>query len=243
MMASLRRTGNLAVILSKTMQWSSTFQMISHCFELKPYLDLQDPELAKLLPSPKDDVKLTEKMKDLAAFESVYHKLFYSPDIDHNTLRQLFDALIRQFPQLDLYLAADSVRVYSVAFETGIAKIITGQEPSLTKDEQEVCQPFRVIDDTADKSAMDSIINDNLSFAEKVLSKQTSKVTKSSAYEDVSYIPVMSTVTQQLTRNNIIDLTKSNDVMNPIYLRCIFLKLNRRLWDLPLLKKVVHRST
>lgn len=68
--------------------------------------------------------ELEGKLKDI---ESVTLKL-QQADIDHLTVRKLFDALMYRFPEMSQYLSPTAHIVHSPAFESGVCKILVGEE-------------------------------------------------------------------------------------------------------------------
>ena len=73
-------------------------------------------------------------------------------DINLVNQRKLFDAIISKYPQLMEYLGSASRIVHSPNFESGICKIIQGNE-DLDEDEEEALLQFKnhlIIDDEDD---------------------------------------------------------------------------------------------
>ena len=91
-------------------------------------------------------------------FESVSKKL-QEADINLLTQRKLFDAIILKYPQTREYLGSASRIVHSPNFESGICKIIQGNE-DLNEDEKEALFQFKnnlLIDDEDDVSFADQV--------------------------------------------------------------------------------------
>ena len=149
--------------------------MLKRFFELEEHLDTQDTELIPFIPSRREEQDLRTLLLDLKVFESVSKKL-QEADINLFIQRKLFDALISKYPQSIEYLGVASRVIHSPNFESGICKIIQGNE-ELDEDEEEALLRFKknLIMDDEDEAA---------SFANQVLKKQ-----RLTQYQDLSFIP------------------------------------------------------
>jgi hypothetical protein len=159
--AKLRRVTALQPVKRNVTRWSSTFSMVKRFFELEEHLDSRDAELIPFIPSRREEQELRNILNDLKVFESVSKKL-QEADINLLTHRKLFDAIISKYPQTREYLGSASCIVHSPNFESGICKIIQGNE-DLDEDEEEALLQFKnqlIIDD-----------EDDVSFADQVLKK------------------------------------------------------------------------
>lgn len=103
------------------------YMMVKRYFEIMDYVDTRDGDLKGCIPDyyEEETLKALEaKLKDIA---SVTLKL-QEDDIDLLTVRKLFDALMNKFPEMAQYLSPTASIVHSQAFESGICKILAGEE-------------------------------------------------------------------------------------------------------------------
>jgi hypothetical protein len=73
--AKLRKLTHLMPITRNTTRWTSTFKMVERYFNIKEFVDANDPDLATLLPSPMHDMALQDLFQNMKDFHSVTMKL------------------------------------------------------------------------------------------------------------------------------------------------------------------------
>ena len=225
--AKLRRSTPLQPVKRNVTRWSSTFSMLKRFFELEEHLDARDTELIAFIPSRHEEQQLRNVLEDLKKFEYVSQKL-QEANIDLLVQRKLLDALILEYPQTVEYLGPDSHIVHSPKFESGICKIIQGNE-ELDVEEADALLQFKI-----QQTAMDNEANS--SFAEQVLKKR-----RTEHYQDLSFIPPTSNLAERFFSAAsfvMSDLRKSTLPKNLEMI--LFLKCNRELWDVKLLAKVFN---
>ena len=128
-----------------------------------PVIDNFLDELIPFIPSRREEEDLRNILSDLKVFESVSKKL-QEADINLLVQRKLFDALISKYPQTREYLGSAASIVHSRKFESGICKIIQGNE-DLDEDEQVALLQF--------KNNLVENQEEDVSFADQVLKKHT----------------------------------------------------------------------
>ena len=69
---ALRKLTTLRPVMRNDLRWSSTFNMVSRYYELKPFLNQNDPELAVHIPSASEELNLKNIFEELKKFESVW---------------------------------------------------------------------------------------------------------------------------------------------------------------------------
>eukprot|EP00644_Phytophthora_capsici_P000652 jgi/Phyca11/109215/e_gw1.16.455.1 len=116
--AKLRLKTSLRPIIRQQTRWGSTFAMLNRFFELLPFLDTDDDELAELLPSPAVKRRLKDLLGELADVESV-SKALQGSDVSLLDVRVWFDALIAKKESYSNYLAPRAEIVHSPDFESG----------------------------------------------------------------------------------------------------------------------------
>eukprot|EP00644_Phytophthora_capsici_P015230 jgi/Phyca11/130818/e_gw1.98.66.1 len=91
--AKLRLKTSLRPIIRQQTRWGSTFAMLNRFFELLPFLDTDDDELAELLTSPAAKRRLKDLLGEMKDVESV-PKVLQGSDVSLLDVRVWFDALI-----------------------------------------------------------------------------------------------------------------------------------------------------
>jgi uncharacterized protein YjaG (DUF416 family) len=71
--------------------------MLNRFFEIKPFLDERDEEIALNVPSGRACIELQKLLEDMAQFESIT-KLLQHSAISLSDVRVLFDAAIEAHP-------------------------------------------------------------------------------------------------------------------------------------------------
>ena len=107
--------------------------MLLRYTQLKGFIDSQDLELAELLPTAAENLRIETLVSCIKKVESVTKKL-QDDDLNLHEVRVLFDALIKEFPEMKPRLAYNAAIVHSNVFETAIVKTIDSQ--SLTTAEE-----------------------------------------------------------------------------------------------------------
>ena len=105
-------------------RWSSNYYKLHRYHELTPFLDKTDTEIAEMLPSPSEELKLQDLLVDLTDIQSVTLKL-QEDTITLAEVRRLFDALILRFYSMCKYLSEQAEIVDNPQFEAAIVKSFT----------------------------------------------------------------------------------------------------------------------
>ncbi|CAG8529665.1 4164_t:CDS:2 [Acaulospora morrowiae] len=179
--AKLHCSCDLQPIKRDETRWSSTFAMISRFFELVSYLNEEDKELFKFIPSRSEQNSLKKLLEKLTDFESVSRKI-QEDSIDLFTVCCLFDALIDKYPIVEEYLSEHVLIVCNPSFESEICKVITGNE-NLTVKETTAMKCLKIKTDE---------IGEQESFVERVLKRP-----RLSKYPDLKFIPPTSNLVER----------------------------------------------
>ena len=157
-----------------------------------------------------------------------FSKKLQQEGVDLLVQQKLFDALILKYPQTMEFLGPASRILHSPMFESGICKIIENKE--LNVDEEEAMLQF--------KTHMIKNDEDSDSLAEQVLKKQ-----RIFQYQDVSFIPPTSNHAERFFSAAFFVMTDLQKDTLPKNLEMImFLKFNRKWWDVKLLANVFNEE-
>ena len=184
----LRLKTNLEPVTKNVTRWSSTYSMVERFFQLKTHLDETDLDLLRHIPSGPQLVILESLRKDLKTFEKVTKRLQLA-DLTLLDVRLLFDEVIKSYPSMSSKLGTDASIVKFPYFETGISKVINGEEENLSIEESELLSRFllEVIDFSDSNTETSDLV-------ERALKKRK---TKSSLYQDLAFIPPTSNVVER----------------------------------------------
>ncbi|KAG6578275.1 uncharacterized protein IUM83_16529 [Phytophthora cinnamomi] len=103
--AKLRFKTDLWPIIRQQTRWSSTFTMLNRYFELLPFIDAEEEELAELLPPAASKRQLCDLLVELKDVESV-SKPLQGTDANLLDVRIWVDGLIAAKPSYARYLGA-----------------------------------------------------------------------------------------------------------------------------------------
>lgn len=138
-LAQLRKFTTLKPIRRNITRWGSCFEMIKRYLELKDYIDMADPELAELMPSPIQVLNLNELFKEMEPLHelSVY---LQTSTLNISTVRNCFNKVIEKHQTMNKYLKIDASITHSPLFEKSLVMIMSGQEDHMSEDEKSVVQ-------------------------------------------------------------------------------------------------------
>lgn len=184
----LRLKTDLEPVTKNVTRWSSTYSMVERFFQLKQHLDQTDIDLLQHIPSGPQVVQLESLRKDLKTFEKVTKRLQLA-DISLLDVRLLFDEVIKSYPSMSSRLETDASIVRYPYFESGICKVIDGQEENLCLEESELLRPFllEIIDLSESNTETEDLV-------QRALKKRKTKTT---LYKDLSFIPPTSNVVER----------------------------------------------
>ncbi len=156
-----------------------------------------------------------------------------------DTVRAIFDTVIEAHPVTSLYLSACARIVRNKEFESAIVKVIDGAESDLTEEEKQSLEPFK-------RTIMQSPATESPEKAKGLLNQamQRNKRRKVSVseYVNLKFIPPTSNIAERLFSNARLVLTDYRKSMDPYTFECLmFLKSNRKYWDLGLVANVVNK--
>ena len=161
--------------------------MLKRFFELKEFFDQTDAEVAVLLPSPGDVIKLQELINHLEKFESVTERL-QREDTDISVVLTLFDKLLENYHEMEHFLGrSNGSLTHCPNFEIGLFNAISGlplssQQDSAVKD---IANTLQTDECEEAKGSSD--------YAESVL--QVKRIKISTNFE---WVPVTSNVAERL---------------------------------------------
>ena len=208
--------------------------MLQRFLKLKEFIDPMNTELARLMPSAAELITLNVLSEEMSKFQSVTMHL-QKDGINMHDVRVLFDAIILEHPNLSLYLSPNAEIVHSPHFESGLVKVIRDKENCNLSMLEKIALEKLKIDRTTNPSPLQ-----DLSFAERALKRVR---VQDKIYQDVSFICPTSNVVERLFSTAKFVFSDLRRSLLPRNLEILlFLKLNRNLWDLGLVGKVVNKK-
>ncbi|ETI34368.1 hypothetical protein F443_19114 [Phytophthora nicotianae P1569] len=236
--AKLRLKTILRPIIRQQTRWGSTVAMLNRFFELLPFLDTDDDELAELLPSPAAKWRLKDLLGELKDVESV-SKALQGSDVSLLDVRVWFDALIAKKESYSnyLYTNGDFVILIILAeivhrpdFESGCVRVLKGQGQRLTRSEKSALEAFRVIP-AAQAARVGDDAETGGSFVER-FQKRRRLEQHQPAYELLGRIPPTSNLAERFfsVARNTFGLQRHS--LQPYTLEMLlFLRQNEIFWD------------
>ena len=233
----LRKKTNLKPVTRNITRWSSNYYMLHRYHELTPFLDKTDTEIAELLPSPSEELKLQDLLVDLTDIQSVFLKL-QEDSITLAEVRRLFDALILRFYSMCKYLSERAEIVDNPQFEAAIVKSFTVPYEDLKLAEKVHLGRFRTQQEASHSNA--DVETGHKSFAESVL-LSPEPVPALKTMMKLHWVPPTSNIVERL-------FSKAKNIRTPLRNRILpvnfeenlYLAVNKNYWDVETLLLVVN---
>ncbi|KAG4039899.1 hypothetical protein PC123_g24552 [Phytophthora cactorum] len=165
--AKLRFQTDLRTIIRQHTRWGSSFATLSRYFELLPFIDSEDEELAELLPHAASKRRLRDLLGELKDVESV-SKAPQGSDVDLLDVRVWFDGLIAEMPSYARYLAPRADIVHNPDFEAGCVRVLKGQTKHLIRAEMVALESFMVDPRAQDRATDEEQADASASFVERI---------------------------------------------------------------------------
>ncbi|POM72523.1 Hypothetical protein PHPALM_10748 [Phytophthora palmivora] len=221
---------DLRPIIRQQTRWSSTFSMLTRYFELLPFIDAEDEELAELLPPAASKRRLRDLLGELKYVESV-SKALQGADANLLDVRIWFDGLIAAKPPYTRYPAPRADIVHSPDFEAGCVRVIKGQAKRLTRAEKAALEPLFVIPSADEGEQEEKDEEVSVSFVER-LQKRRRLEERQPTYELLASIPPTSNVVERFFSVARSTFGQQRRSLQPYTLEMLlFLRQNADYWD------------
>jgi hypothetical protein len=232
--AQLRKKTSLRPVLRNATRWSSAYLMLQRFLALKEFIDPMNTELAALMPTAEELISLQLLSKEMLKFQSVTMQL-QKDGITMHEVRVLFDAIIEEHPNLSHHLSSNADIVHSPHFESGLVKVTRdGDNCNLSRLEKLALERLKI------DRAINPSPQKDMSFAERALKRFR---VQERLYQDISFICPTSNIVERLFSTAKLVFSDLRRSLLPRNLEMLlFLKLNRDLWDLGLVGKVVNKK-
>lgn len=123
--AKLKELTRYCVVKSNEMRWSSTYNMVGRYFLIQPQLSVL-VELLELLPTPIEVDTLSRGFRCLKKFDAITILLQRDGIPAFVEIRNIFDVLFVDFPEMKHNFGEDSSLVVDKNFERGVMGISKG---------------------------------------------------------------------------------------------------------------------
>lgn len=192
-------------------------------------------ELDSYLPSPSDRRSLEESLEHFRNFSSITVCL-QKKGLLLNDARQIFDHVCEDYPGMSGYLSVEASIVHDGLFEKAMVKVMSGHENQLNSVERNIISDLCL--GPIENNSTDS--SSNMSYYERIEAKRRRLSSSSTKYINCKFIPATSCSVERLFSAARWILTCLRKRMSPILFESLlFLKLNRRLWDLKLVSSAI----
>jgi hypothetical protein len=252
--AQLRKLTSLQPVKENDTRWSSTFNMLERFFRIQAELSAVS-DLIPLISTLVECSLLTRGFEHLERFHAVTIML-QKAGITFVRVREIFNEILEDYPELKGHLADNAEIVVDVTFERAIMQIAKGMV--LTNEQLRRVQGLRLLpteDEATDMDGCESVNNDgttvdcledDLSYAQKVDARIKRRKTNNDAiatkYIDLSILCGTSVACERLfsvAKNILTDTRKKTSP--PVFEAIILLKMNRSKWDVYMMGKAKGR--
>ena len=243
--AKLKQSTKYATVRENDTRWSSTYNMVRRYFQIQPQLNAL-VELLQLLPTPVEVDTLSRGFKSLKNFDAITVLLQRdgSPFVE---VRNIFNVLIEDFPEMEHHLGERSSLVVDRDFEEGIMRISRGMP--LRHEQQNavknLVKPDVVVDMASDylNDAEEDMDESYASQVVKRLKVQMREKVQREQYCNLDVIPATSVNCERLFSLAKHILTDTRKNTSPLLFEALlFLKVNRNLWDAYSVGKAMGRT-
>lgn len=235
----LRLATSLRPVRRNVTRWLGSIRMLERFERLRQTIDDTNADVAVLLPTAAQRINIRRHAGALADFQSVTVSLQRSEaTILESEL--LFQSLIESFPEFPFnnYLSNEAAIVHSPILERAIYKVQSGRETELTMEEERSIRPLML-----DKKAVEEE-DGVLSFADRALKRQKLQEAATSAFINTCFLLPTTNHVERLFSLTKRIFSEKRRRLQPLTLeRLIYLKENRKLWDLKLVAAIVNNET
>jgi len=247
LMTKLRTLKNSAMLREHTSvrpkiqcvtRWTGSFKMIKRYFQLKDSV-LRIVESAEgvddFMPTASEEKHLKILQLESEKLWSVMEAL-QSPSLSLHQVRSLFDSVMELFPSMNQYISPNSDIVHSPSFESGIVKLLR-HDINFTQLEEDALKIMR----RSDLKDQREVGKQELSFAAQVLAQSWNE-SATSLYMDPKVIPIGSVRVESLfsVSKHMFGYRRLGTHPTKIEEQ-LFLKTNRKFWDIDLVASVVSQ--
>lgn len=236
--AKLRELTHLGAILPNETRWTGKYQMVKRFFRLETAVS-QIEDLDSFLPTPSQRRVLDRALHHLEKFASISHNI-QEKGLLLNKARFVFDSIVADYPSMRRYLAKDAAIVQDHQFESAVVKLLNGKEEDLTDLERSAATTCRLATTSHHvEDAQESEEVSHMPYFEQIEAKRR-KMNIRAEFIVPDFLPATSCSAERAFSAARWVLTDIRKRMSPILFEAIlFLKLNRRLWDLNTVAKAM----
>lgn len=243
---ALRKLIDKSPVTRNKTRWTSTFHMLERYTELYDAHALDafagDAEIGPLLFKPSDHLKLKDLFGNLKKINGVVIYI-QKEDITLSEVNNIFSKLVASYPIMADKIGKKNTIAADPEFESAIVKIMNGKEIDLDPSEKKSVRRLKLelqddIDNIMREVQAQECENEFLS--EVITKKPRVTPTNSSQYLDLSFIPPTTDMVERLFSAAGLVMTDLRGSMEPYTLeQVMFLKYNRKLWNLETVAKLV----
>jgi len=224
-LATLRKSTALRPIIRNATRWSSCFDMIERFFAIKDYLNTTDTDIAALMPNQVQILQLGHILEELRLLNELTIYLQKST-LNLANVRKCFDKVSSKHSNMKKYLDVNSPIVHCPYFDSGIIKVLEGNEEQLNDEEKQLISKLLRNEGKTEPSTVTFCNSHRNPYIIQSPSVVVSK------YMDLNFIPPTSNIEERLfslSKRVYNDHRRSLD--NSILEDIIFLNQNNDLWS------------
>ncbi|KAG7354964.1 hypothetical protein IV203_004320 [Nitzschia inconspicua] len=246
--AKLRKLTPLRAKCSNATRWSSTYEMLVRYKQLEEFLPkLGFVEVEDMMPNHSQKLTIDLLMSILTDLQSVT-KALQAENRTVLEVRDLFDEVIKTYPQTKNRLGENASIIHDNVFESAVQKILKGSEEELTPDESVKVTGLRHGSLTMEEETRTGEERDadaGLSLAEKALKRRRleSTTTSKSAFMDLHFIVPTSNMCERLFSEAGYGLNSRRMCTLPSNFETqMFLRTNKTFWGLADINHIVTQE-
>ena len=210
--------------------------MVKRYTVLQQFIPQTDLDLMPYLLTVDENSQVQGLLINLEQIESVT-KVLQEEDqpVTLSDIRDLFDALIEEFPAMTTHLAKNAVIVANRCFEDAVVKCIENKFQELTEDEKNALKAF-------EKQVIEGNNSTGSNFAKGLLQAKRLK-TGGSGYVSLQWVPGTSNVCERLFSRAKLNIGYLRHNMSPMHVEAeLFLCVNKEYWDAELISKILWET-
>ena len=142
--AVLRNITDVKAVKKNDTRWTSTYDMLTRYIRLVPSLQgIEEENIIQKMPTQIEIMAIKNMLVNLEQINAMM-KYLQRENINLANARGCFDALIKTFPDMEVYLGPRAEIVHSKKFISAVAKVQKGETNDLSHAEKKCLESFRI---------------------------------------------------------------------------------------------------
>ncbi len=140
----LMRENFVQPILNQETRWTSIHSMVKRFIRLEPTIwEMKNLTILNKMPDSEGMNEIRELGNQLEWLNE-FMIAFQTRDLNLANARDLYDAILRKFPDMNFYLSDDASIILDNDFDNGLIKVLRDEERTLTEREKRAIEHFEL---------------------------------------------------------------------------------------------------